>query len=195
MKNIIQNILIISIISGFNVSSFSQDDNEAFIQDNAIYKPNSNWVTLAVGYGYNPFIKVDELAGSIVFHASFNKINLMAGYYLFTDESFTSRSKHSMTNFNFGAGYRKETLKTNFAAFAGPLYAFGNKKIHDTQYYRFQGPGFFIEAEYTYKIYYDIGIGISAFYNFSSYYQVVGLKLLVYFSGAFKTGLNQPKIN
>lgn len=195
MKKRIQNILIIVIIFGFNTFSFSQENNEAFIKDNAIYKPNSNWVTMGIGTGYNPFIKVNEITGNLAFHASFNKLNFMAGYYLFTDESFTSRSKHTMSNFCVGTGVRKETLKSNFAVFAGPLFAYGNKKIHDTKYYRFQGPGFFVDAEYTYKIYYDIGIGVSAFYNFSSYYQVVGLKLHIYFSGAFKTGINQPKIH
>lgn len=188
-------IKISFLFFGLSFAGIAQVENDVFIHDNAIYKTNSNWVTLGVGYGYNPFQKVNELAGSLILHAQVKEICLMTGYHLFTDESFVSRSYHSMTNFSFGAGLRKESLKTNMAAFIGPLYAYGKKEIHDNKYYLYSGLGFFINLEYSYKKFYDVGIGTSLFYNFSSYYQVVGIKLHIYFSGAFKTGINQPKIN
>ncbi|NOZ45500.1 MAG: hypothetical protein GXO79_01835 [Chlorobi bacterium] len=195
MTNAIKYVFFLLIIIQFSVVMQAQEGDEVFIMDNAIYKPKSNWLTLGVGYAYNIDKNESELGGSIVYHAQLKKIVLSGGYHLFTNESFISRSYQSMTNFTIGVGYRKETLKSNIAAFIGPLYAYGRKTVNQDQYYKFRSPGFFVNVAYTHKLFYDIGFGPTIFYHFSKYYQVIGIELHVYFSGALKTKIKQPKIN
>ena len=59
MKSL-KNSLIFSILFSINISVFAQIENELFIHENAIYKQNSNWVSL--GFGYDSLIIPDGYA-------------------------------------------------------------------------------------------------------------------------------------
>jgi len=76
-----------------------------------------------------------------------------------------------------------------------PTYAFGKTSISDDEYYIFRGIGFMTNIEYTYKLFYDVGIGASIFAAFSKHYKIAGIQLHIYFSGALKSNINQPRIN
>jgi hypothetical protein len=89
------------------------------------------------------------------------------------------------------AGWRRETQKSNLAVFGGVSRAYGANFHHadslGRNYYRgFTAPGFYASVDYTFKIFYDLGLGVSLFESVNRSYNVTGIQLHVYFSGAFK---------
>lgn len=91
---------------------------------------------------------------------------------------------------HLGYGLRKETPKTNLAAFAGLSYYTGVVGIKDTSgnfvpvYYA--APGLYISGQAITKLSYDIGIGLEVFGELSKFQSIAGFKIILFFSGAYR---------
>jgi len=127
--------------------------------------------------------------------SAMSKLCFTVGYHYSSDATFIARSTQKLNDFYLGLGLRKETLHSNYAFFVAPTYSYGNyyrysQRLQDDQvvrwYTSFQNYGLYAKAEYTYKLLYDLGIGVAAYANFNSKYTVYGVQLQIYFSGAFK---------
>jgi hypothetical protein len=175
----------------FTTYSFAQEDKE-FILDNAIYSKKNNWITISAGTGYNSGRKTRESNADASFHLQVSKIIcLQTGYHISSDEFFLNRSLQKLNDIHIGVGYRKEKDQTNFAFFTGPAYSYGSnfyeinsKGIKTYKIYR--TAGIYTVVQLTYKLFYDIGFGLSLYSSLNTKYQVFGVQLHIYLSGAYK---------
>jgi hypothetical protein len=98
--------------------------------------------------------------------------------------------ENNQTQIRLGYGYRKETAKYNLAFFGGPTLFYGVHGIPDTagtfkpEFY--QGVGVYGCAQAVKKLAYDMGIGAELFAELNYKQNVVGIKFLLFFSGAYR---------
>jgi hypothetical protein len=90
---------------------------------------------------------------------------------------------------HLGYGIRKEKAKSNLAAYAGLSYFFGVETVSDStgiipKYY--QGVGLYGCGQITAKLAYDIGAGFELFGEYSPTRSMVGFKMFLFFSGAYR---------
>lgn len=173
----------------------AQDNKyEEFIIKNKIYKPGSSWLKIGEGYGYHFRLQKFEYNTVISYSFRVKDIFLQGGYHVSSDKFFTQHTYQKLNDFYFAAGWRSETIKSNISVFAGPAYAYGGTFDHISyengkyeKWYRgFNQLGLYACADYTFKIFYDLGFGVSLYGSINKYYNVTGLQIHLYFSGAFK---------
>ncbi|MCE9538563.1 MAG: hypothetical protein K8R85_05015, partial [Bacteroidetes bacterium] len=90
---------------------------------------------------------------------------------------------------HLGYGKRFEDKDFHFAAFLGVSYSTGNQVtlFDSTKYVKrtFNQPGLYIQGEIIKKITYDVGMGASLFIDWNQEQSMVGLRFILYFSGAY----------
>ena len=87
-------------------------------------------------------------------------------------------------------GKRFELNKFNMAGYLGPSMSFINRPIIDTvnnliRSRTLQPLGFHAAVQFTFKFKYDVGIGVSIFSDINKEQSVYGLRLELFFSGAY----------
>ncbi len=97
---------------------------------------------------------------------------------------------NNKTQIRVGYGYRKETARYNVAFFGGTTLFYGVYAVPDTgNTFRpefFQGMGLYGSAQAATKLLYDIGIGAELFAEINYKEKIVGVKLFLFFSGAYR---------
>lgn len=143
----------------------------------------TNWITLGFGYGQKLNSSTYSFPGSLNAYFHIKKVYLNAGIMRSKLDVLRSRySGNFLTDIHGTVGFRSETRKNNFSYFAGPSYVHG--LLDSATAYR--GIGAYAEIQYIQKIYYDVGIGTSVFINYNRSYPIVGIRLDLYFSNAFR---------
>lgn len=164
-------------------------DNE-IIFDNKRYRKYNNWINAGSGPAYNSEIPKTQfsLAANYSFHLK--KEYFQAGVLL-TGDDF---GNYNNVQFHGCYGKRKETQKYNFAIFIGPSYTSGYE-FKDSLYSStvFKSPGLYAEAQFTGKIKYDVGAGPTLFVDVNFVRTIVGIRLDLYFSGAYKGNASDKK--
>lgn len=173
------------IVSGQN------DKYEEFIIGEKIYKEGCAWFKISSGTSYNVNLKTYESSSNLCYSFRIKDNYFQAGYHVSSNVFFTIRSYQKLNDLYVSYGLRNETKKSNVSVFAGPSFAYGGyyfdtDTIGRKRYKGFTQVGIVVNAEYTKKIYYDLGLGISLFGSYNKNYSVIGLQFHVYFSGAFK---------
>jgi len=195
MKIDIKNYLLLCFVFFILSASGQKERYEEFIIKDKIYKPGSSWLKFGTGMGYSWYREAIEYNTNLAVSVRIKNVYLQTGYHVSSDKFFTQRSYQKLNELYLAPGWRKETLKSNISIFAGPSFAYGgtfdhystlNGVITKTWYRGFNQIGLFASAEYTFKIYYDLGFGISVYTSFNKYYNVTGIQAHFYFSGAFK---------
>jgi len=176
------------------IASSQNDKYEEFIIKDKIYKPGCTWLKFGIGTGYNWNRQEGESNANLAISFRIKNLYLQTGYHVSSDMFFTQRSYQKLNDLYLAPGWRRETLKSNISVFAGPSFAYGGTFDHycytngiTLKYYRgFNQIGLFGSAEYTFKIFYDLGFGVSIYGSYNKYYSVTGIQAHFYFSGAFK---------
>lgn len=186
-------LFIVMLFFAFTVKG--QDNKyEEFIIKEKIYKPGCSWLKFGVGVGYNWKHKENEQNLNLAFSFRAKNTYIQAGYHVSSDEFVTKGSGQKLNDIYVALGKRKETLKYNLSIFGGPSFAYGANFDHysvingvTSKWYKgFSDIGLFASAEYTYKLFYDMGLGVSIYSSINKNYFVSGIQLHIYFSGAFK---------
>lgn len=186
-------LFIILIFSNFVKG---QDEKyEEFIIRDRIYKPGCGWFKIATGSGYNWQLDTYESSSNICYSFRVKDSYLQMGYHVSSNRFFTYRSVQKLNDLYIAYGWRKESVKSNISVFAGPSYAYGgyyyNTDSLGIKWIKgFSEIGLFASAEYTFKIFYDLGLGFSLCGSYNKYYKVIALQVHFYFSGAFKGEIN-----
>lgn len=192
----------------FAISAFSQvevDVENEFIYRGKHYDPHKAYWLVGTGYGYNfdeqntePNLFVD------VHYRLFEKHYFGTGFLISRnqilakgfDNLFLTHDylKNSVTNAHLLYGYRKIGLKYNFGIFAGPSLNWGfdyayTDTLGNHFVYPFMEPGLYACTHITYKYFFDLGVGLSAWTSINKSYQAAGLSLHLYFSAALKRTL------
>jgi hypothetical protein len=180
-----------------SVSVFAQTDSskynrEEFILDQKIYRPYSNYLTLNAGASYNINLATIEQLVNIGYCFRVKKYFFQTGYQVSSNRFVLYRSLQKLNSLYTLWGIRKEDLHKNIGIFLGPTYVYGSyytgenswgKDLYHGLTHHF---GVLAKAEYTYKLFYDIGVGTSLFVNWNTEYPIAGISFLVYFSGAYR---------
>jgi len=178
---------------------------EDTVIENKIYRPYSNYLLVSYGVGFNFKQHNSEQAGSISYTFKVKNSFFRIGYSVVSRNFVLSRTLQKINDVTIMYGKRLETSQANFSFFAGLSYSYGTyfyyfmpNELNRKVYLFFRKPGVYVELELTKKIFYDIGTGVSIFGTFNNaykeyyssnswgFYGAVGLKLSVYFSGAYK---------
>lgn len=166
-----------------------------------IYRQNASYLTMAYGadFGFQSknlgqTIETQRFEQNMTlsFQYFVKNLGLQVGYHSSSDAKIWWRSDQKLNDLFVGIGKRWESPGFNFSAFAGPSYAYGSYPVMVTvdsltklYPYRFKTIGVHAEAQATYKIAYDIGVGLSLFAIVNKYYSVAGAQIHLFFSTAF----------
>ena len=181
--------LVLLVAAGEQLSAqFTREDT---VIENKIYHPYSNYLLLSVGKSYNIKIGEMETSGEVGFVFRIVDQFFQAGYHLSSDQFFLNRSYQKLNDIYVMYGFRKETTKRNMDVFFGVSYAYGSTywetdSLGKKWYKGFSVPGIRVSADYEWKVFYDIGVGLNGYAEWNQYYPIVGLKVNIYFSGAFR---------
>lgn len=157
-----------------------------------VYKTGSSWFTAGGGLGRATNLRLDQVNFSMAYHHRYKAMYFNLGYHYSSDVFFLrNRPMVQLNDVHAGAGLRFEFIHFNFAFFIGPTWSY--VRLHDytdqwgRHYYTvFHTLGAHTELQFTYKFFYDLGIGTSLYGSFNSKYQVLGVQLHFYFSSAYK---------
>lgn len=161
-----------------------------FIFNEKIYKKNSSYLTLAYGAGKNFTHDGIEQDMMFSYHHFLGDIGIGMGYHASSDIQVWMKSWHKLNDFWFGAGWHYERLRYNLGVFVGPSFAYGQYLAFDDvkqkEYsYYFRGIGAVAEVQMTYRLFYDMGVGLSLYGSLNNNYSVAGAQLHLFFSTAF----------
>lgn len=157
-----------------------------FVVDNKKFQYYNNWLTIGGGGQQNLTYKRElGFAGGLDFNFHIKKNYFQVGTLL-SGERFGSYNNYQL---HLGYGKRFEDKDYHFAAFLGVSYSSGNQVtlIDSTKYIKrtFNQPGLYIQGEIVKKITYDVGMGASLFIDWNQEQSMIGLRFILYFSGAY----------
>ncbi len=190
-KIFVKIIILFALIVDVNSQLLAQFTREDTIIENKIYRPYSNYLLLSVGKSYNIENGEVETAGSVGFVFRIIDQFFQAGYHMSSDQFFLNRSYQKLNDIFIMYGFRQDLLKRNMDVFFGVSYAYGSTywetdSLNKRWYKGFSTIGIRVSADYEWKLFYDIGIGLNGYAEWNSYYPIVGIKINVYFSGAYR---------
>jgi hypothetical protein len=99
---------------------------------------------------------------------------------------FGRRYQTELNDFHVGIGFRRETRNLNVAYYGGVSRVMGRSDFN----VGFGGWGAYAEAQFSRKIYYDIGIGPTLFVAYNNHFPMAGLRIDVFMSSAYKGKIN-----
>jgi hypothetical protein len=182
-------IFIFFIHSGF---SFAQTDTSAFdskkeiIYDGKRYRVYNNWLSAGFGAGYNSKWPKDEKNIGADFSFFVKKNTFRLGGFM-SGANFSQANNYS---FHFCIGKRKEGDNFNLSAFLGPSTSYFRRPLKDSVNYNlstvYNAIGGYAVVEAVYKLKYDVGIGGQVFCDYNPVQMVYGVRLIVYFSSAYR---------
>lgn len=164
----------------------AKSPDSIFVVDNKKFQYYNNWLTIGGGGQQNLTYKRElGFAGGLDFNFHIKKNYFQAGTLL-SGERFGSYNNYQL---HLGYGKRFEDKDYHFAAFLGVSYSSGNQLtlIDSTKYIKrtFNQPGLYIQGEVVKKITYDVGMGASLFIDWNQEQSMIGLRFILYFSGAY----------
>lgn len=197
MSVIKQLVLVLSILLLAQISAAQKmlKPKENFLYDGKYFDPYSPYVILGAGYGVNMKQKEGEQNLAADFHFQFKEVAFNVGYFSSANRFLAGKglrkypSNQKLHDFHFGAGWRYERFRHNFAIYAGPSYAAGRVPIDTLSSAAFiirRTPGVYLQTHYSYKSAYDVGFGVSLYVAMSRYYKIIGIQTHIFLSSAFK---------
>lgn len=204
MKRLILSLLSLSFIC---VASLGQAETEEtykvfgkdtiypirdgrFIFNEKIYKEKAPYLTLAYGAGYNYKQPGVEQNMMVSYHHFIGKYGLSLGYHASSDIKVWWRSYQKLNDFWLGGGWRFERPRYNIGVFAGPSLAYGSwigwsEERGENRAYGFTTLGGVAEVQLTYRLLYDLGVGLTLHSSINRYYSIAGAQVHLFFSTAF----------
>ena len=165
-------------------------DERRFIYRGNIYKEGSPYLTLGYGVGMNLAQDTIEQNLIISYHHFIGGVGVGAGYHTSKPNKVWWRENQTLVDFYLSVGKRWESTKYNISIFAGPSYVTGGyveyvESLGERRYFPIRTVGGLAEAQFTYRITYDLGVGVSAYTSFNKFIQTVGMQIHLFFSTAF----------
>lgn len=184
-------LVIIFIFFGAR-SFFAQSDSATYnpkqeiVYDGKRFRVYNNWLSAGAGASFNTQWPKDEknIGADFSFH--------IKQQYLRIGGFMSGTNFHASNNYNvhLGLGLRKEKEKYNLSAFIGPSVSYFKRPLKDSANYNlvsvYNEVGGYAVVEAIYKVTYDVGIGGQIFCDYNRVQTVYGVRLVVYFSGAYR---------
>lgn len=165
------------------------DRKEEILHDGKRYRLHNNYLTIGGGFLSSSLRNISQKSINVDFQFHIRRQHFQGGFMM-SGNDFASNNN---TQIHLGYGYRQEKKTSNFAFFAGPTLFTGVLTEVDTTAgyvtYRpkfYQGLGFYGCVQAITKFTYDIGIGVELFGEVSFEQKLFGVKLIFFFSGAYR---------
>jgi len=155
---------------------------EEIIYDNKRYRIHNCYLSLGPGFLQTSIRKEVQRTIAMDFQFPIRRQHFQIGLQM-SGESFGSNNNIQA---HFCYGLRKEKTRNNLAAYAGPSIYTGVQTGSLGEAVFYQGIGFYGCVQAVTKLAYDIGVGAELFGDISFKQQMVGLKFIVFFSGAYR---------
>ncbi|MES2514849.1 MAG: hypothetical protein V4580_11925 [Bacteroidota bacterium] len=193
-----KSLVILVFCTLFGVACFAQKDSSAvhkkdtfnrkkeIVYDSKRYRVYNNWLSVGAGANYNTRWPKDERNTSADFSFHIKEQYLRIGGFM-SGREFTASNNYS---FHLGYGLRKEALKYNLSAFIGPSLSYFRRPLSDSLTYDlatvYNEVGGYAVVEAVFKFKYDVGFGGQIFCDYNRVQMVYGVRLIAYFSGAYR---------
>ncbi len=192
-NTILKSIMLLELMLVFNWSWAQTNDStsskkppyfrkEEILYQNKRYRIHNNYLTLGGGF-LGSSLRSDiqnVVAADYQFHIRRQHFQIGA---MMSGEEFLS---NNYTQVHLGYGYRTENYISNFASFIGPSYFSGvSGRVGQPEDF-FSGFGIYTSFQAVLKIAYDIGLGVELYGEVNYKQTLIGIKLIAYFSGAYR---------
>lgn len=149
------------------------------------YKENANWINAGAGVGYIGKYNVSVPCAGLGWNFRFKNKWYKVGYERTGDISYLGRSNVFFNDFHVALGKRKQGNYYNLSWFAGGSYCTATdlRNLTDPKE---RAVGIYAEGSAVFKVLYDVGLGLTAYANVNFAAPVFGMRLDLYFSGAFR---------
>lgn len=156
------------------------------IYDGKRYRKYNNYLTFGAGKNYSDVRRLLQSCINIDFQFHLQREYFQLGLFMSGDDYLRNNNIQGHLCY----GYRYEREKYNLAGFIGPSYSYFVTAFTDTS--GITSPvinntmGGYVCIQGVYKVKYDVGIGLELFGDFSPLQKIAGVKLIVFFSGAYR---------
>jgi len=179
-------ILLFSIVSLYAQPKGDFDRKKETTYDGKRYRVFNNYLTAGGGTCYNSYIQNTNLNIGIDFNYHIRQVYFQTGIFLAGPQF----GNYSHLQLHTAVGKRFELNTFNMAGYLGPSMSFINRPLIDSvnnqiRSRTLQPFGFHAAVQFTFKFKYDVGIGVSLYSDINKEQSVYGLRLELYFSGAF----------
>ncbi|MCC6691425.1 MAG: hypothetical protein IT235_07825 [Bacteroidia bacterium] len=181
-------LILFFALSAFSISAqHTKSDKPVWKQDTVfgdnIFRKHSNWISAGGGLAANNQIKNSQFVFGLDYNLHIHTQYFQLGLFLSGDRF------GSYNNYQFHGCYGKriETTSINFSYFGGASYSvFFEQAGSNYSQTPKNSVGAYACAQLIKKIKYDVGIGLSVFADINFSQSVMGAKVDVYLSGAYK---------
>ena len=177
----------LSFLSSFYAQPKGDFDRKKELSyDGKRYRVFNNYLTAGGGSCYNNFIQNTNLNIGVDYNYHIRQVYFQSGIFLAGPQF----GNYNHLQFHTAVGKRFELTKFNMAGYLGPSVSFINRPIVDTANKQIrsrtlQPLGFHAAVQFTYKLKYDVGIGVCLFSDINKEQSVYGLRLELFFSSAY----------
>ena len=155
---------------------------EEIIHDGKLYRVHNNYLSFGAGMLSSSIRDKTQRTIGVDFHFPIQKAHFQVGVGM-SGETFTS---NNTVEGHLCYGLRKETTRTNIAGFIGPSLYTGVKADAAGDPLFYEGVGLYVCFQVVAKLTYDIGIGAELFGEVNYDQNMVGLKVIAFFSGSYR---------
>jgi hypothetical protein len=155
---------------------------EEVVHDGKLYRVHNNYLTFGAGILASSIREQTQRTIGVDFHFPIQQAHFQVGVGM-SGETFTS---NNTVQAHLCYGIRKESAKSNIAGFIGPSFYTGVRAnaTGDAEFY--EGVGIYVCFQTIAKITYDIGIGAELFGEVNYDQNMVGIKVIAFFSGSYR---------
>lgn len=159
--------------------------------DGKKYRIYNNYLTLGAGKGYNSAYGDALFTPAVDLNCRLQKTRFQIGALT----QGRTWGDNKLVQFHVGLGYRKESYKYLWAVYGGLAYTDGYtpfqlKAIDGSDSVKVLGHitsnGIYAAAQLFYKLKFDYGLGLTAFGSYNKYQTIAGVRLELFFSGAYR---------
>ena len=149
------------------------------------YLVHNNYVTAGPGFAWSGIQKDVQRTLSVDLHLHIRKTQWLSGAIMSGDGFGSTNYLQLHTLY----GYRNENTLYNIGCYAGPSWNSGvqTRILNGSKYpYFYNDWGMFVTLQGHKKLWYDIGIGLELFLNYTARQSLAGIRVTAFFSNAFK---------
>jgi hypothetical protein len=151
------------------------------------FKRLNNWVNGGIGTCTKLSYGKNSIPLGIGYNFHIKESYFKVGYFRSElSGAFGSLTGDYLSALHACYGFRAENARYNFAYFVGVSKSKGLK----TDTTSFSTIGVYSEIQLVKKIVYDVGIGLTPFIDFNPEYPIVGIRVDLFFSNAFRGRVN-----
>lgn len=201
-ESLLRNFILSMLLAIVGLPLHAQADTTYNPKKEIVFKDKrfrvyNNWISGGAGPAWHSNNPRTQLALGISFNFHIQQ------YYFRVGGMFSGDRFGSWNNYQGHLGYiikRLENEKRNLAFIAGLSYSTGYRFLYAGHYDTpnpYGKPGAYLECQYIRKLNYDFGIGSALFADINDLNQIIGLRIDVYFSGAYRGYVRgkEPKKN